>query len=245
MVPVRLTGPRLGVREYHHTEEEVDALHALFGDLEVTRHLPFGPSGREDCADQIELYLEEAMAEERDTYRLAVTRLADAEEPGDATPIGQAALTLDGHGAADLGCVLARGSWGRGYAGETVGLLRDFAFGTLGLHRLTARTAAANPAPAGCSPGWASGRRGGLGPTGPRAGSGPPGPRAATGPTRTSSRCSPRSGRARPPGWRGVNPTPDPPGLRITAGRRVHQTGRSQRDERATDDSTRGRGPGT
>ncbi|MFE4398452.1 MULTISPECIES: GNAT family N-acetyltransferase [Streptomycetaceae] len=146
MVPVRLTGPRLAVREYHHTEEEVDALHALFGDPEVTRHLPFGPSGREDCADQIELYLEEAMAEERDTYRLAVTRIADAEEPGDATPIGQAALTLDGHGAADLGCVLARGSWGRGYAGETVGLLRDFAFGTLGLHRLTARTAAANPA---------------------------------------------------------------------------------------------------
>ncbi|GAA2987918.1 MULTISPECIES: GNAT family protein [unclassified Kitasatospora] len=146
MVPVRLTGPRLAVREYHLTEGDVDALHALFGDPEVTRHLPFGPSGREDCADQIELYLEEAMAEERDTYRLAVTRLADAEEPADATPIGQASLTLDGHRAAQLGCVLARGSWGRGYAGETVGLLCDFAFGALDLHRLAARVAVDNAA---------------------------------------------------------------------------------------------------
>ncbi|MET8540663.1 GNAT family protein [Kitasatospora sp. NPDC004799] len=146
MVPVRLTGPRLAVREYHHTEEEVDALHALFGDPEVTRHLPFGPSGREDCADQLELYLEEAMAEERDTYRLAVTRRADAEEPADATPVGQASLTLDGHRAAQLGCVLARGHWGRGYAGETVGLLCGLAFGPLDLHRLTARVAVANEA---------------------------------------------------------------------------------------------------
>ncbi|MEU3571682.1 GNAT family protein [Kitasatospora sp. NPDC036755] len=146
MVPVRLTGPRLAVREYHHTEEDVDALHALFGDPEVTRHLPFGPSGREDCADQIELYLEEAMAEERDTYRLAVTRLADAGEPDDATPIGQASLTLEGHRAAGIGCVLARGSWGRGYARETVGLLCGLAFGALDLHRLTARVAVANAA---------------------------------------------------------------------------------------------------
>ncbi|WP_224282594.1 GNAT family N-acetyltransferase [Streptomyces sp. LS1784] len=146
MVPVRLTGPRLAVREYHHTEGDVDALHALFGDPEVTRHLPFGPSDREACADQVELYLEEAMAEERDTYRLAVTRLADAEEPEDATPVGQASLTLDGHRAAHLGCVLAREFWGRGYAGEVVGLLCGLAFDALDLHRLAARVAVANEA---------------------------------------------------------------------------------------------------
>ncbi|WP_316521804.1 GNAT family N-acetyltransferase [Kitasatospora brasiliensis] len=146
MVPVRLTGPRLGIREYHHTEDEVEALHALFGDPEVTRYLPFGPSGREDCADQLELYLEEALAEERDTYRLAVTRLADADDPGAAPPIGQASLGLGGHRAADLGCVLARDAWGRGYAGETVGLLCGLAFGALDLHRLTARVAVDNTA---------------------------------------------------------------------------------------------------
>ncbi|MFI2608189.1 GNAT family N-acetyltransferase [Kitasatospora sp. NPDC018619] len=146
MVPVRLTGPRLALREYHHTEEEVDALHALFGDREVTRRLPFGPGSREECADQLELYVEEALAEERDTYRLAVTRLADAEEPAGARPVGQASLTLEGHRAAGIGCVLARGAWGRGYARETVGLLCGFAFGALDLHRLSARVRVDNTA---------------------------------------------------------------------------------------------------
>ncbi|MEV7773117.1 GNAT family protein [Kitasatospora sp. NPDC086791] len=146
MVPVRLVGPRLAIREYHHTDGDVDALHALFGDPEVTRHLPFEPCDRESCADQIELYLEEAMAEERDTYRLAVTRLADAADPRDATPIGHASLTLGKHRAAQLGYVLGRESWGRGYAGEIVGLLCEFAFRTLDLHRLAARVEVANTA---------------------------------------------------------------------------------------------------
>ncbi|MEU9046676.1 MULTISPECIES: GNAT family protein [unclassified Kitasatospora] len=148
MVPVRLTGPRLAIREYHHTDGDVDALHTLFGDPEVTRHLPFEPYDRETCADQIELYLEEAMAGERDTYRLAVTRLADAEDPQDATPIGHAALTLGKHRAADLGCVLGRDFRGRGYAGEITGLLCDFAFHTLDLHRLTASAEVGNTASA-------------------------------------------------------------------------------------------------
>ncbi|MBD0675883.1 GNAT family N-acetyltransferase [Streptomyces sp. CBMA156] len=146
MLPVRLTGPRLAIREYHHTEGDVDALHALFGDPEVTRYLPFGPCDREACADQIELYLEEAMAGERDTYRLAVTRLADAEDPGDAPPVAQASLVLGGHRSADLGCVLADEVRGRGYAGEIVGLLLGLAFGPLDLHRLTARVHVDNAA---------------------------------------------------------------------------------------------------
>ncbi|GHF31460.1 acetyltransferase [Kitasatospora xanthocidica] len=148
MVPVRLTGPRLAMREYHHTEGDVDALHALFGDPEVTRYLPFGPRDRESCADQIELYLEQAMAEERDTYRLAVTRLDDARDPQDAPPIGLASLTLGTHRAADLGYVLARDHWGHGYAGEITALLCDFAFRTLDLHRLAARVDVDNAASA-------------------------------------------------------------------------------------------------
>ncbi|MFD8752568.1 GNAT family N-acetyltransferase [Kitasatospora sp. NPDC059577] len=148
MVPVRLVGPRLAIREYHHTDGDVDALHALFGDPEVTRHLPFEPCDRESCADQIELYLEQAMAEERDTYRLAVTRLADAEDPQDATPIGHASLTLGTYRSAHLGYVLGRASWGHGYAGEITGLLCDFAFRTLDLHRLAARVDVDNTASA-------------------------------------------------------------------------------------------------
>ncbi|MFH8385436.1 GNAT family N-acetyltransferase [Kitasatospora sp. NPDC018058] len=148
MVPVRLTGPRLAIREYHHTPEDVDALYALFSDPEVTRYLPFEPRDRETCADQIELYLEEAMAEERDTYRLAVCRREDAEDPADAVPIAHASLTLGTYRSAYLGYVLGREVWGRGYAGEIAGLLCELAFGPLGLHRLAARVDVDNPASA-------------------------------------------------------------------------------------------------
>ncbi|MFD7901758.1 GNAT family N-acetyltransferase [Kitasatospora sp. NPDC059747] len=161
MVPVRLTGPRLAIREYHHTPEELDALHALFGDPEVTRYLPFEPRDHEACADQLALYLEGAMEEERDTYRLAVTLHgadaapradararaeadaapradAGADDPADAAPIGQAALTLGPYRSAELGYVLRRDAWGHGYGSETARLLCVLAFDHLGLHRLAA-----------------------------------------------------------------------------------------------------------
>ncbi|MFD0276247.1 GNAT family N-acetyltransferase [Kitasatospora sp. NPDC127111] len=148
MVPVRLTGPRLAIREFQHTPGDVDALHAIFGDPEATRYLPFEPRDREDCADQIEQYLEEALREERTVYRLAVTRRADADDPADATPIGNAALTLGGRGSASLGYALRPDTWGNGYAGEITALLCDFAFGPLGLHRLAALADVANTASA-------------------------------------------------------------------------------------------------
>ncbi|MFJ9693616.1 hypothetical protein [Kitasatospora sp. NPDC101183] len=37
MVPVQLTRPRLALREHRHTPDGAEALHALFGDPEVTR----------------------------------------------------------------------------------------------------------------------------------------------------------------------------------------------------------------
>lgn len=145
-MPVRLIGPRLAIREFHHTPEDVDALHAVFGDPEACRHLPFEPRDRETCADQVEQFLEEAEKDDREVYRLAVTRLADADDPARAVPIGNVALGLASHRSASLGYALRRDAWGLGYAGELVGLLRDFAFGPLGLHRLEARVAVDNAA---------------------------------------------------------------------------------------------------
>ncbi|MGW6913232.1 GNAT family N-acetyltransferase [Kitasatospora sp. NPDC054939] len=148
MVPVLLTGPRLAIREFQHTPDDVDALHAVFGDPEATRYLPFEPRDREDCADQIEQYLEEAHRPERTVYRLAVTRLADADadDPARAEPIGNAALGLGEHRSATLGYALRRDTWGLGYAGEITALLCGFAFRTLGVHRLVARTDVENAA---------------------------------------------------------------------------------------------------
>ncbi len=142
---VRLTGPRLAIREFHHTPEDVDALHAVFGDPETARYLPFAARDRENCADQIALYLEEAEHHPRTVYRLAVTLLA-AGEPEYASPIGNAALGLEGQRAGFIGYALRRDTWGQGYASEITRLLNDFAFGTLGVHRLWARVDPANTA---------------------------------------------------------------------------------------------------
>ncbi|GLW54524.1 GNAT family N-acetyltransferase [Kitasatospora phosalacinea] len=139
METLRLVGPRLTLREYRHTPEEVAALHAVHGDPGTVRHLPFGVRDFEECADQVELYLEAAEEDPRTHYRLAVD-----DPAGD--PIGQAALTREGGHAAWLGCVLRRDTWGRGHAAEVTALLCGFGFGTLGLHRLAARCDPANTA---------------------------------------------------------------------------------------------------
>ncbi|MCX4753731.1 GNAT family N-acetyltransferase [Kitasatospora purpeofusca] len=146
MVPVRLTGPRLAVREFHHSPEDVAALHAVFGDPEATRYLPFAPRDLDTCDDQVAQFVEEAEKEPREVYRLAVTLRADADDPARAVPIGNAALGLVPYRAATIGYALRRDVWGSGFAGELVTLLRDFAFGPLGVHRLEARVDVDNAA---------------------------------------------------------------------------------------------------
>ncbi|WP_052390795.1 GNAT family N-acetyltransferase [Streptomyces sp. NRRL B-24484] len=140
---VRLTGPRLAIREFRLDPEDVRALHAVLGDPETVRHLAYEVCDEEECADQIELSLDEAEEDPRTVYRLAV---APAERDGGAPPIGQAVLELEGTRAASLGCVLRRDTWGRGYAAEVLALLCGFGFGTLGLHRFAARVDPENAA---------------------------------------------------------------------------------------------------
>lgn len=136
MNPVLLTGPRVTIREFHHVPRDVDALHAIFGDAETARFLPFEPRDREDCADQIAMYIDEADKDPRTVYRLAVTLTADGE---DAAPVANAVLGTEGQRAAFVGYALRKDVWGLGYATEITRLLCDFGFDTLGLHRLSAR----------------------------------------------------------------------------------------------------------
>ncbi|MGF1431836.1 sensor domain-containing protein [Kitasatospora sp. LaBMicrA B282] len=124
MHPVLLRGPRLTLREFHHVPRDLDALHAMLGDPETARFLPFEPRDREDCADQLALYLEEAASRPRTVYRLAITLNrdgADAQDAHDAVPVGNAALGLDdtaAPGSAPADCGRAdRGRGGGGRAG--------------------------------------------------------------------------------------------------------------------------------
>ncbi|MFJ8039972.1 GNAT family N-acetyltransferase [Kitasatospora sp. NPDC096147] len=145
MMPVRLTGPRLALREHHGTPEEAAALHAVHGDPAAARYLDFGPADLDTCADQLALALDLAEESPRTEYRLAVTLLADGP-PEHAPPIGTAALTVEPGRAAAIGYALRRDTWGRGHGTEVVALLRALAFEVLGLTRLTARVDPANTA---------------------------------------------------------------------------------------------------
>ncbi|GAA3019828.1 GNAT family N-acetyltransferase [Kitasatospora albolonga] len=147
MTPVRLTGPRLALRELHGTPEEAAALHAVYGDPETVRHLAFEPADLDTCADQLALALDLSEEHPRTGYRLAVTRHADGP-PETAPLIGSAVLTVESAHAASIGYALRRDTWGRGHGGEVTELLCTLAFRTLGLARLAARVDPANTASA-------------------------------------------------------------------------------------------------
>jgi ribosomal-protein-alanine N-acetyltransferase len=50
------------------------------------------------------------------------------------------------HGRAEVGYIFARAAWGHGFAQEAMAAIMGYAFGTLGLQRLTARIHAKNEA---------------------------------------------------------------------------------------------------
>lgn len=139
---VRLTTERLVLREF--TAEDVEAVHRYAADPEVTRHMLWGPNSRQESQDFLQAALESQAAASRTDYTLGVIRRDNAEVIG-AIHLG----VLTGRavrGRADLGYVLARDTWGQGYATEAVKALMRWAFVELGLHRVEASCGVDNPA---------------------------------------------------------------------------------------------------
>ncbi|MCJ1677890.1 GNAT family N-acetyltransferase [Streptomyces sp. APSN-46.1] len=140
MYPVTHTTPRLALREITH--DDVDAVHAVYGNEEATRHLSFEPRTREQVGSIIARSVTSAAANPRDEYCLAVTA---RETEG---LIGYARLALDPHQqkAATIGFALRPEAWGQGLGTETVHALLGLAFDQLGLHRVWAARAPLNTA---------------------------------------------------------------------------------------------------
>lgn len=120
---VCLRGPR---------ESDVDALFALFSDPHVMRYWSRPPM----CSREEAVALIADIAEGFVQRRMLNWVIADA---GDAV-IGSCTLfRFDArHRRAELGYALARPHWGGGLAREAASLALDWAFGTLGLHRVDA-----------------------------------------------------------------------------------------------------------
>jgi RimJ/RimL family protein N-acetyltransferase len=111
------------------------------GDAEAVRYVPLGPLDPAGAVDYVEQLIAEAKRTPRDGYTLAVVERATG------VVVGSAALGIDSraHRRAELGYILRRDRWGRGYATEAAGLLVDFAFDRLGMNRVWAVCDPENP----------------------------------------------------------------------------------------------------
>jgi len=110
--------------------KDVDALVELRCDSEVTRFMG-GPRDDEKIRPVLIEDSADPLAETYDLWPVV--------EKATGTVIGRCGLTgkdVDGREEIELVYVLAKRAWGRGYATEIAGALRDHAFGSMGLSRL-------------------------------------------------------------------------------------------------------------
>lgn len=127
---VELTGRLTRLREF--VSDDLDDTLAIVGDDRVTRFLSFDSRNRDQAAAMLTGALLRARHTPRTEYYLAVTPSADRRL------IGFARLGLAGVEAAKLGYAIAADHQGRGYATDAARTMIDFAFGPLGLHRVSA-----------------------------------------------------------------------------------------------------------
>ncbi|MDP9841669.1 GNAT family N-acetyltransferase [Streptosporangium lutulentum] len=137
---VEISGKRLRLREV--TVDDVDALHAVYGDPTATEHLPFDPRTREEVEEVVAEALRAAEAEPRLLYVFAVT------EPESSGAIGVARLHIeaDHPHSAEIGLGLRPDHWGRGMGTDLIRLTLLFGFKHLRLHRIWGARSPANTA---------------------------------------------------------------------------------------------------
>jgi [ribosomal protein S5]-alanine N-acetyltransferase len=138
--PVIKRGKWITLREFDHGD--VDALTAVYGDKETTRHLSFEPRTREQVASIIERSVTSASAERRVEYALAAVENETGQLIGTwrlaYAPISAAPpSTVGEHGdTAQFGCAIAARTWRKGYGTEGTSLLLSLAFDDLGIARV-------------------------------------------------------------------------------------------------------------
>jgi RimJ/RimL family protein N-acetyltransferase len=125
-------GARLTLREFAATDEA--PLHAFVSDPEVTRVTAWGPNAPEDTRAFLDGVLADARSSRRERYALA------AVETASRRLLGSVELSVESreHRRGELGFVFDPAHWGHGYATEATGLLLQFGFESLELHRIAA-----------------------------------------------------------------------------------------------------------
>jgi [ribosomal protein S5]-alanine N-acetyltransferase len=134
---MELTTERLHLRPF--TAADQDAIHAVYADPEVMRHVGHGAHRTmAETANALRIYGE--VLARRGYSFLAVTERDGGMLVGDGGlhPLGGQGPDIE------LGYTLARSAWGRGYATELGGALIEYAFTELEAPRVVAQVEPAN-----------------------------------------------------------------------------------------------------
>lgn len=126
-----LDAPRVRLRWV--TADDVDAIYAVFSDRRMMRYWSSAAmTGRQEAENYVARIHEGFQA--KSLFQWGVERKEDGLVLGTCT-----LFNLDpGNAKAELGYGLGSVHWGKGYMGEALSALLDFAFGTLRLRRLEA-----------------------------------------------------------------------------------------------------------
>lgn len=127
------------------TSDDLDALHAMFGDPEVTRYLEHGPLTREAAGELLaRITPMTGIDAQRNELRLAVELRATGHVIGDISLW----RTSTEHNQGEIGFVLRPDQQGHGYAFEGARELLRIGFEEASLHRIAGRCDAQNVASA-------------------------------------------------------------------------------------------------
>ena len=132
-----IQGERVILREVR-AADVTDAYYAWMNDPEVTRFLEvrFFPHAKEDIAEYVE-----RSRRDRTNVFLAIVRREDGAHIGNVR-LGSINWV---HRTAELALVIGdKSAWGQGFATETIGLMVDYAFNVLDLHKVGAGCYATN-----------------------------------------------------------------------------------------------------
>jgi RimJ/RimL family protein N-acetyltransferase len=116
---------------------DLEFLASMYADPEVMRYIGDGRTYELDEVEARYARVDATLAEER---RERWNEFKILQRKDDGARLGHAGLLrceIDGEPEVEVGWWLAPFAWGRGYATEAASALRDFAFGELGLDRLS------------------------------------------------------------------------------------------------------------
>ncbi|MBN1189873.1 MAG: N-acetyltransferase [Dehalococcoidales bacterium] len=115
-------------------EEDLEAIQEYASDPVVVRYMPWGPNTRQDTLDFIHKVRAARKEKPRTAYDFVLVNRAEDYLIGACGLYIRSAENREG----EIGYVLNRRYWNRGYISESARKLVSFGFGELGLHRIYA-----------------------------------------------------------------------------------------------------------